>query len=953
MEICHFSLQNKKKHHLNIHTTQQQMPQYVILFYQYYPVDEHVDSLRDALHQLCSHLNLRGRILVAPEGINGTLASHRKDSLQAFIQALVYDDTAKCSDENGAMNCDDERATAVQEYWKNTPCPGLRMKYEDFKHSEVEEDDIHLNVEDLTAKNGESAPPQPSLFPDLFIRKTKELINTGGVFANISLSQTGEGYMSPTEWHQELLQADRNTDTVWIDCRNDKEYQLGHFVHAINPQTNTFQQFIPWVQKNAHQLEGKQVRMYCTGGVRCEKASAFIRQTVPTVQNVKHLQGGIHKYLEAFVIPEKDGDAEERVTPSLWKGKNFVFDGRKQFDGNAEVVGQCRLCQAPYDRSMDCVCTVCREPVLICDSCRVSHSEYHCHAHAHLQNCYFSNLTRFSEAQLMEQYHQLQALYQTMQVGKKFKQKRKTIWKQMQKIQHHVQDHRGAAPDDDASVCRNCGDTNCSGKCWGFYSLKRKHRLQQKQEAGEDESSSSTTIKATSENNTRKRTKTSRSADEPLCETIRPPTAYRQGDLRVPPSVTRKLSCRIKPAWRGQSALQVIQREWNPPYLSECLELGLLRINETESIVNEHRLLYTSDSSLSRISHVHEAPIVLPEGAIPLEKVTLTEAVVSHYRLHDPTLWVCNKPATVAVHPAGPYNHNALVQLLQGQLASDRTISIHPLHRIDRVTSGLLLCAPDPTHARWFHSHMNQQQMRKLYIAMVHGHLDVKRLIQHEEQHRRVGVQCQLVARRTNFVESVEENGILECSAPIHTSDPANGIRIIDAVHGKPAVSRFQLLHYNQSHDTSLVLCSPLTGRNHQLRVHLQALGHAIVGDLQYGSSKPFSSVPLERVLSAMSRTHEFHPEQDKSADDVIDFKEAEAAKSVCAACRDMQSAFTPAQLLQGGHAIQLHAWKYKIAILEKKSSSDQPNVLQDLDLSVDLPVWAATLTDKTKIDWL
>ncbi|GAX20772.1 hypothetical protein FisN_7Hh083 [Fistulifera solaris] len=925
------------------------MPQYVILFYQYYPVDEQVDALRETLHQLCSHLHLRGRILVAPEGINGTLASHERESLQAFIRALVRDDTAKCREENDAMNCPDERVTAVQEYWKNTPCPELRMKYEDFKHSEVKEDDIDVNVEGLTAQNGEGTSQQPSLFPDLFIRKTKELINTGGVFSNISLSETGEGYMSPTEWHQELLQADHN-NTVWIDCRNDKEYQLGHFVHAINPQTTTFQQFIPWVQKNAHHLEGKQVRMYCTGGVRCEKASAFIRHTVPTVQNVKHLQGGIHKYLEAFVIPK--GDENKGDAPSLWKGKNFVFDGRKHFDGNDEVVGQCRLCQSPYDQSMDCVCTVCREPVLICDSCRVAHSEYHCHAHAHLQNCYFSNLTRFSEAQLMEQYHQLQALYETIQVGKKYKQKRKTIWKQMQKIQHYVQNHRGAAPDDVASVCRNCGDTDCSGKCWGFYSLKRKQRLEQKQEVAENESSPSTTLKATSGSNAMKRTKICRSAGKNGCETVGPPTAYRLGDLRVPPPVTRNLSCRIKPAWRGQSALQVIQREWNPPYLSECMGLGLLRINETEPIVSEHRLLHTSDSSLLRISHVHEAPIVLPEGDIPLQKVMLSEAVVSHYRLNDPTLWVCNKPTTVPVHPAGPYNHNSLVQLLQGQMASDRTVSIHPLHRIDRVTSGLLLCTPDPTHARWFHSEMNQQQMRKLYIAMVHGRFDGKQLVQHEEQRRRSGVlQCRLVAGPTNSVENMEDRIILECSAPIHTSDPANGIRIIDAVYGKPAVSRFQLLNYTESDDTSLVLCSPLTGRNHQLRVHLQALGHAIVGDLQYGSSEPISPVPLDRVLSAMSRAHELHVEE--SADDVIDVKEAEAAKSVCAACRDMHSAFTSAQLLQGGHSIQLHAWKYKMSILERKSSNDEPKVLQDLDLSVDLPGWAATLPHTTKINWL
>lgn len=738
--------------------------------------------------------------------------------------------------------------------------------------------------------------------------------------------------MTPDEWHDELVRADNNT-TIWIDCRNDKEYQLGHFRHAINPQTTTFQQFIPWVQQNAHALQGKQVRMYCTGGVRCEKASAFIRKTVPTVQNVKHLQGGIHKYLEAY------GDDD-----TLWQGKNFVFDGRKQLDGNERVVGKCTACRAPFDKSMDCVCTVCREPLLVCDSCRSStRDEYHCSRHAHLKDCYFSNLTRFSKQQLKEQYEQLVSLYEPIRVGKKFKQKRKTLWKQMQKIQYHLENY-GSNQNIETS-CRNCGDHQCSGKCWGFFSLKRKERLEQKQGGGEDKSIT-TTMTTTSLSGTQppKRTKRNTHTNE-----AKPPTAYRQGPLRIPPPVTRMLSCRIKPAWRGQSALQVIQQEWNPPHLTESLQRGLLRINETESIVNEHRRVHNHDSILSRVSHVHEAPIVLPGDVISFQQVTLSEAVVSQYRLNDPTLWVCDKPTSVPVHPAGPYLQNSLVQLLQGQMASKSPVPIHPLHRIDRVTSGLVLCTPDPTHARWFHTDLNQQRMKKLYVAMVHGHFVPERLVHQQEQKQSKSIQCNLLPQRINNDESISEEIILECSAPIHTSDPANGIRIIDAIHGKSAVSRFQLLCYDKTKGTSLVLCSPLTGRNHQLRVHLQALGHAIVGDLQYGSKEAFAIVPLEHVLSAMSNAQT--TDHDHGMDDAIDLKDSEAAKSVCAACRDVTSAFTPAQLLQGGHAIQLHAWKYKIAIMDKKSTD--PKVLQELELSVDLPQWAAALTDVGRIGWL
>lgn len=147
------------------------MPQFVILFYQYHNVLDNTDALRDALQRLCSRLQLRGRILVAPEGINGTLASFQKEAVHAFIQALVYDKTQQLQQQQN----DYTQQQAVQEYWQTTPCPSLRMTHKDFKHSQVTE-------ENTTNNNNKDTP---LLFPDLFIRKTAELINTGGVFANI------------------------------------------------------------------------------------------------------------------------------------------------------------------------------------------------------------------------------------------------------------------------------------------------------------------------------------------------------------------------------------------------------------------------------------------------------------------------------------------------------------------------------------------------------------------------------------------------------------------------------------------------------------------------------------------------------------------------------------------------------------------------------------------------
>jgi UPF0176 protein len=110
-----------------------------------------------------------------------------------------------------------------------------------------------------------------SLFPDLNIKLVNELIGTGGAMAGIPIDETAQGYLTPTAWHEELLSAQTASDTILIDCRNTKEHQIGHFVGALDPQTTTFQQFPKWVEDHEHLLADKKVRMFCTGGIRCEK----------------------------------------------------------------------------------------------------------------------------------------------------------------------------------------------------------------------------------------------------------------------------------------------------------------------------------------------------------------------------------------------------------------------------------------------------------------------------------------------------------------------------------------------------------------------------------------------------------------------------------------------------------------------------------------------------------
>ena len=105
------------------------------------------------------------------------------------------------------------------------------------------------------------------LFPDLQIKLVKEIIGTGGVLSSISIDDTSKGYLTPKEWHEEMeklkSQDDATNDTVLIDCRNHKEFEIGHFTNAIDPNTKTFEQFPRWVQENKSALKDKKILMVC------------------------------------------------------------------------------------------------------------------------------------------------------------------------------------------------------------------------------------------------------------------------------------------------------------------------------------------------------------------------------------------------------------------------------------------------------------------------------------------------------------------------------------------------------------------------------------------------------------------------------------------------------------------------------------------------------------------
>ncbi len=161
--------------------------------------------------------------------------------------------------------------------------------------------------------------------------KLKKEIVTMGV-ENIDPKKIVGTYVKPKQWNQ-LISRD---DVILIDTRNDYETAIGSFKNAVDPDTTTFREFPHYVADNLNPKKHKKVAMYCTGGIRCEKSTAFLKQQ--GFDEVYHLEGGILKYLEE--IPEEE---------SLWEGECFVFDNRVSVNHNLEKgsYNQCFACRMP------------------------------------------------------------------------------------------------------------------------------------------------------------------------------------------------------------------------------------------------------------------------------------------------------------------------------------------------------------------------------------------------------------------------------------------------------------------------------------------------------------------------------------------------------------------------------------------------------------------------------
>ena len=147
-------------------------------------------------------------------------------------------------------------------------------------------------------------------------------------------------------------------ETIVVDMRNHYEYEVGHFENAIEVPSETFREQLPMAVNILQEKKDKNIIMYCTGGIRCEKASAYMLHN--GFKNVYHLEGGIIQYANKV---------KEEHLPNKFLGKNFVFDGRLGEKIGDEIISRCHQCGAPCDTHTNCANEGCHLLFIQCDTC--------------------------------------------------------------------------------------------------------------------------------------------------------------------------------------------------------------------------------------------------------------------------------------------------------------------------------------------------------------------------------------------------------------------------------------------------------------------------------------------------------------------------------------------------------------------------------------------------------
>ena len=272
-------------------------PRTTISFYQYFPIDD-PQAFRDELYRALNDIKVFGRIYVASEGINAQLSvpSGNFDALKTYLYSIP-------------------------------PLNNLR---------------INIAVDD----DGKS-------FWVLKIKVREKIVADG--IEDPAFSMQNKGRYVDAETFNQLTE---DSETIVVDMRNHYEYEVGHFEKAIEIPSDTFREQLPMAANMLNEKKDKNIIMYCTGGIRCEKASAYLLHR--GFKNVYHLEGGIINYAN---------QVKEKGLLNKFKGKNFVFDDRLGERITEEVIAKCHQCGQPSDTHTNCVNSACHLLFIQCTNC--------------------------------------------------------------------------------------------------------------------------------------------------------------------------------------------------------------------------------------------------------------------------------------------------------------------------------------------------------------------------------------------------------------------------------------------------------------------------------------------------------------------------------------------------------------------------------------------------------
>ena len=287
----------KDRSQLKAELTAENFPRITCSFYRYVNIDN-PNTLRDKLYKEWIELNVLGRVYIAVEGINAQI-SIPESKFDTFI---------------GLLN--------KRDYLADMP----------IKHA---------------VEAGQS-------FIKLAIRVKKEIVAYNVPEDEYNMNQVGN-HLNASEFNEAL----DNPDAIVVDMRNYYESEVGHFNNAILPDVERSQELLPEVRKLLQNNKDKEVLLYCTGGIRCEKASSYLLHH--GFEDVKQLKGGIIQYAH---------DVKAENLHSKFIGSNFVFDQRLEERITDDIISQCHQCGNPCDTHTDCLNQACHILFIQCEKCK-------------------------------------------------------------------------------------------------------------------------------------------------------------------------------------------------------------------------------------------------------------------------------------------------------------------------------------------------------------------------------------------------------------------------------------------------------------------------------------------------------------------------------------------------------------------------------------------------------